>query len=83
MADDPARDPADAPGAPAPGPAVPCRHLRSKGMYVETDRGFDAHDGYDNTIFWCLRTMKGFGPDDEMVDREGCLDTSRSCHEPL
>jgi len=62
----------------------PCRHLRSKGMYVYTDgRATDAHDDYDNTIYWCLKTMKGFGPDDEYVAGEDCRNASRSCYEPI
>lgn len=65
-------------------PASPCRHLRSKGMYVYTDgQDGEAHDGYDNSIYWCLQTMKGFGPDDDMVDGQGCRSPSRSCHEPF
>ena len=35
------------------------------------DHGED-HDGYDNTIYWCLETMKGYGPDDDYVNREEC-----------
>lgn len=61
-----------------------CRHLRSKGMYVYTDgvdMGFD-HD-YDNTIFWCLKTMKSFGPDDDMVERDACCCEKRQCYQPL
>lgn len=66
---------------PPAAPAGPCCHLRSKGMYVYSDVDPAAHDGYDNSIFWCLKTMKSFGPDDEMVGREECSDASRSCHE--
>jgi len=66
-------------------PAGPiCRHLRSKGMYVYTagvDMGFD-HD-YDNTIYWCLKTMKSFGPDDEMVEKAACCSDGRSCYVAL
>lgn len=61
-----------------------CRHLRSKGMYVYTDgvdMGFD-HD-YDNTIYWCLKTMKSFGPDDEMVEKDACCREGRGCYQPL
>jgi hypothetical protein len=61
----------------------PCRFLRNKGMYVYTDGlGNEPHADYDNTIYWCLKTMKGFGPDDEFVGREECCDGSRSCYEP-
>jgi hypothetical protein len=61
--------------------ASPCRHLRSKGMYVYTD-GYDEHqqenEGYDNTIYWCLKTMKEFGPDDEFVGGPECKNPERT-----
>jgi hypothetical protein len=63
------------------GPA--CRHLRHKGMYVYTDEdGGQSHADYDNTIYWCLKTMKGFGPDDDLVGGEDCRNSSRSCYDP-
>lgn len=62
---------------------VPCRHLRSKGMYVYTDGSQRDQGDYDNTVYWCLRSMKSFGPDDDMVDREACCDASRTCYEPM
>jgi len=65
-------------------PAIPCRHLRNKGMYVYTDGvSGESHEDYDNTIFWCLKTMKEFGPDDDLVGRDECQDPERSCYEPL
>jgi hypothetical protein len=65
-------------------PGVPCRHLRHQGMYVFTDgRSRDPDQDYDSTIYWCLKTMKGYGPDDEPVERRACLDPARPCHEPL
>jgi hypothetical protein len=72
---DPTALPPDAP------PASPCRHLRSKGMYVYTDGLHDPHGDYDNTIYWCLKTMKGFGPDDDMVNGEDCRNPARTCYE--
>jgi len=52
-------------------------------MYVYTDEGGgQAHDDYDNTIYWCLKTMKGFGPDDDIVGGEDCCNSSRSCYDP-
>jgi hypothetical protein len=63
--------------------STPCRHLRNKGMYVYTDgSGGEPHADYDNTIYWCLKTMKGFGPDDDFVGAEDCRNTSRACYEP-
>jgi len=74
-------EPEDA--APEPPTAEPCRHLRSKGMYVYTDNPGDAHDESDTTAYWCLKTLKGFGPDDEAVGRLDCRDPGRSCYESL
>jgi hypothetical protein len=72
----------DDPASAEPGP--PCRQLRSKGMYVYTDgSGGEEHDGYDNTIFWCQKTFKDFGPDDGFVNRDECCNTSRPCYDPL
>ncbi len=64
-------------------PGVPCRHLRNKGAYVYNGIYGVPHDDYDNTIFWCGQTLKGFGPDDEMVGRQDCSCETRSCYQPL
>jgi hypothetical protein len=62
----------------------PCRHLRSKGMYVYTDgSGGQDHEDYDNTAYWCLKSLKNFGPDDEIVGRPECGNPSRLCYEPI
>lgn len=61
----------------------PCRYLRNKGMYVYTDGPSESHGDYDNTIYWCLRSMKAFGPDRDEVHREHCCDPARSCYEAL
>jgi hypothetical protein len=69
---------------PTPGP--PCRHLRNKGMYVYTDGSYGEggeDQGYDSSVYWCLQTMQGFGPDDEVVDGRDCRNASRPCYEPL
>jgi hypothetical protein len=66
-------------------PSTPlCRYLRNKGMYVYTDgSNRSTHDDYDNTIYWCVKTHKGFGPDDELVAGDDCRNSGRSCYEPL
>jgi hypothetical protein len=75
-------DPHDDPAPSETGP--PCQQLRSKGMYVYTDgSGGEEHDDYDNTIFWCQKTSKDFGPDDGFVNREDCCKTARPCYDPL
>ena len=61
----------------------PCRHLRSKGMYVYTEMADGStHEEGDSTAYWCLRTMTAFGPDDSAVDRIDCRSHDRSCYEP-
>jgi hypothetical protein len=73
--------PPEAPGPPQLGP--PCLHLRSKGMYVYTDdSSSEETSDYDNTIFWCQKTLKDFGPDGGFVGREDCRDSARGCYEP-
>jgi len=63
---------------------TPCSHLRSAGMYVFNDGSREeTADEYDSSSYWCSKTMKGFGPDDDMVGGRECRDPSRSCHEPL
>ncbi len=91
MADDPSIDPAEPsaptdtpPDLPDPAALVPCRHLRNKGMFVYNGGVYgQPHDDYDNTIYWCVRTMKGFGPDDGMASRDDCSDPERPCYEPF
>jgi len=77
---DPQDGAADDPGPPRPGP--PCRHLRFKGMYVYTDDSAAEEPlDYDNTIFWCQKTLKDLGPDEGFVGREDCRDPARGCYE--
>jgi hypothetical protein len=78
-----ADEPAPTPDLPIVEEAAPCRFLRNKGMYVYTDGSHeDAHGDYDNTIYWCLQTMKDFGPDDEFVGGQECRNPTRSCYQP-
>ena len=82
MADHP--EPNPSPVEP-PGPTgSPCRHLRSNGKYVFSDGvAKNPNEGYDTSIYWCLKTMKGFGPDDDFATLADCRDSARSCYEPL
>jgi hypothetical protein len=62
----------------------PCFHLRNKGMYVYTDGTASQEDDDDGgTIYWCMKTMKNFGPDDDLVGGRLCRDRARTCYEPL
>jgi len=52
-------------------------------MYIYTDGlGGRTEEGYDHSSCWCLKTMKNFGPDDDLVSGQDCRDESRSCYEP-
>jgi hypothetical protein len=61
-------------------PVILCRHLRHKGMYVYPD-GLPADHDDSASIFWCLRSMTAYGPDDESIGREPCADPNRPCYE--
>ena len=64
--------------------AIPCRHIRSTGMYVFTESNAPRPDeGCNSTVCWCLRSMKGYGPDDEPVDYDSCCNPGRSCYQPM
>ena len=89
---DPHHDPAeDAPGAgESAGPpvvdsdAMPCRHLRNNGMFLHTGGGGTPQpEESSSTVYWCSKTTTGFGPDDDMVGRLDCRNSSRSCYKPL
>mgnify|MGYP001048847392 CR=1 FL=1 len=65
--------------------AQPCRHLRSNGMYLYSDGTADDPDRqqYSSSACWCIKTMTGFGPDDDIVGWLDCRDPARSCYMPL
>jgi hypothetical protein len=67
--------------AEAPVPATErCRSLRSKGMYINAGLAPSEHitgDGY----FWCAKTQRCFGPDEQFVGDGNCRHTGRSCYE--
>ncbi|MDG3002622.1 hypothetical protein [Paludisphaera mucosa] len=74
--------PSEAPATERPQLGPPCRFLRNKGMYVYTDDSSSDHaSDYDNTIFWCQKTLKDLGPDDGFVGREDCREVGRPCYE--
>lgn len=70
------------PQANTAGKVAPCRFLRNRAMYIFDDSVNEDQGDNDGTSFWCLQTMKGFGPDDEIVGRLDCRLTDRSCYEP-
>jgi hypothetical protein len=63
--------------------ATPCRSLRSNGMCIFTDGRNDGDDDeWDNSVYTCFQTMKGVGPDEDLVNRRDCRVPARKCYEP-
>lgn len=66
------------------GPQAPglCRHLRSKGMFIEVE--FNPLDAaipsMSDGFVWCVHTQNCLGPDGRVADRETC-GAGRSCFE--
>lgn len=59
-----------------------CLSLRCKGMYLnyglkESERV--AGDGH----FWCAKTQRIYGPDDQLVGDGQCRHGGRSCYESI
>ncbi len=57
-----------------------CMHLYCKAMAVYGE-AFESDPDYQAgmTDFWCLRTQKACGPDQNDVSVEQCSDAQRSC----
>ena len=59
-----------------------CLHLRHKGMYVTSAPDPDEttfYDAYDATAFWCTKTQRATGPDDQPVHADVCKDGRDCC----
>jgi hypothetical protein len=56
-------------------PYEPCRHLLSKGMFINAENVGDGH-------VWCQKTQEALGPDRELVERVACI-PGRSCYETI
>lgn len=60
--------------------AARCRQLLSKGLYVNAGLPPGEEAAGDGN-FWCGKTQKTYGPDDELCDADTCLNPARSCYE--
>ncbi|HEV3410086.1 MAG TPA: hypothetical protein VG095_07320, partial [Chthoniobacterales bacterium] len=61
---------------------TPCRHLRTKKMYVPAQEEAAFSDKFDPNSFnhcWCNRTMTEIGEDDRLVSFRGCTNPQRRC----
>lgn len=56
-----------------------CRHLLSKGLYINAGLPEGQHLVGDGN-FWCARTQRFLGPDQELCDHEHCTSPSRDCY---
>jgi hypothetical protein len=63
--------------------SLPCRHLRTKRMYIpalaEGALDFD-QDNNDQSFYWCNKTLTALGSDDAPAHPCSCQ-PGRSCHE--
>jgi hypothetical protein len=57
-----------------------CRSLCCKGMYLNYGLGQSERVAGDGN-FWCAKTQRIFGPDDQLVGDGVCRHTGRSCYE--
>jgi hypothetical protein len=57
-----------------------CRSLLCKGMYLNWGLGQSEQVAGDGN-FWCGKTQRIFGPDDNFVGDGECRHTGRSCYE--
>ncbi len=58
-----------------------CRHLRSKGMFINFNMP-PGERAVGDGHFWCAQTQRDYGPDDRLCDGTECVDSTRSCYEP-
>ncbi len=62
-----------------------CRHLLSKGLYLNAGLEIDESDPTKYRIgdgnFWCANTQEIYGPDKGFCNGEECTNTTRSCYE--
>lgn len=59
-----------------------CEHLRHKGMYVYSEpdpEEFKYYPEHDATVFWCLKTMKPIGPDEQPAHADRCNERRECC----
>jgi hypothetical protein len=60
-------------------PTERCRHLLSKGMYINVGLPVDQHVTGDGNV-WCGRSQTVFGPDQSICDVDVCSDRNRRCY---
>lgn len=63
-------------------PGEPCRHLRTKSMFYDFNRENALSIGPEcaTARFWCVKTSRVIGPDDDAVHRDLCV-RPRECFE--
>jgi hypothetical protein len=60
--------------------ALRCKHLLSKGLYINAGLP-DGEEASGDGNFWCSQTQTIFGPDRGICDGTGCTNSLRSCYE--
>ena len=65
----------------APSIDVPCRRLRSKEMYIDSEHDPTVPSSHSG-LFWCMHSQNCLGPDGDVVTQENCK-PGRGCFEAL
>ena len=60
--------------------SVRCRHLLSKGLYINAGLP-PGEKAVGDGNFWCAHTQGIYGPDDQLCNGEECIHAARSCYE--
>jgi hypothetical protein len=71
------------PSVEQPAESIPCRHLRTKKMYIPAlaEDALNIEPGADDhSFYWCNKTQTALGRDDNPVHLCVCQ-PGRSCHE--
>jgi hypothetical protein len=61
-------------------PGERCLSLRCKGMYLNQGLSENERVAGDGN-FWCSKTQRIYGPDDQLVGDGTCRHAGRSCYE--
>ncbi|MFN0051480.1 MAG: hypothetical protein ACKV0T_04770 [Planctomycetales bacterium] len=64
----------------APATGERCLSLRCKGMYLNAGLGQSEQVAGDGN-FWCAKTQRIYGPDDQLVGDGQCRHAGRGCYD--
>lgn len=60
-----------------------CVRFRTKAMVVRGEQIVRTPESLEFPYCWCTKTLTDLGPDEGLVALPRCLNTQRSCYEPI